>query len=139
MPVNSMASPTTPAENGNHHNGNHHSILAKQYKGEKTFAEVLAEFPGELVKTQSPNFVCTILPSHWRCNKTLPVPFKVLSLSDVPDGTKVMLTAGNDENCAAELRNATATFKNQTARFNDLRFVGRSGRGESSVPLCGMN
>ena len=41
-----------------------------------------------------------------------------------------MLTAGNDENSAAELRNATATFKNQVARFNDLRFVGRSGRGE---------
>jgi hypothetical protein len=27
------------------------------------------------------------------------------------------------------LRNAVATFKNQVARFNDLRFVGRSGRG----------
>ena len=58
------------------------------------------------------------------------MPFKVLSLSDVPDGTKVLLTAGNDENCAAELRNACASFKNQVARFNDLRFVGRSGRGQ---------
>ena len=49
------------------------------------------------------------------------------------DGTKVVLTAGNDENCAAELRNNTATFKNQVARFNDLRFVGRSGRGEQPL------
>ena len=103
---------------------------SKRYRGERTFSELLAEYPGELVTTDSPNFVCTILPSHWRCNKTLPVPFKVLSLSDIADGTKVILTAGNDENSAAELRNAIATFKNQVARFNDLRFVGRSGRGE---------
>ena len=102
----------------------------KRFRCERTVTELLAEYPGELVVTKSPNFVCTVLPPHWRCNKTLPIPFKVLSLSDVPDGTKVILTAGNDENCAAELRNACASFKNQVARFNDLRFVGRSGRGE---------
>nr|XP_025949608.1 runt-related transcription factor 2 isoform X1 [Dromaius novaehollandiae] len=39
--------------------------------------------------------------------------------------------AGNDENYSAELRNASAVMKNQVARFNDLRFVGRSGRGKS--------
>lgn len=39
--------------------------------------------------------------------------------------------AGNDENYSAELRNASAVMKNQVARFNDLRFVGRSGRGRS--------
>ncbi|TNN60148.1 Runt-related transcription factor 2 [Liparis tanakae] len=38
--------------------------------------------------------------------------------------------AGNDENYSAELRNASAVLKNQVARFNDLRFVGRSGRDE---------
>lgn len=51
------------------------------------------------------------------------------------------LQAGNDENYCAELRNATAVMKNQVAKFNDLRFVGRSGRGESFIvislsPLC---
>lgn len=92
--------------------------------------EALAEYPGELVKTDSPNFVCSVLPSHWRCNKTLPVAFKVVSLGDIPDGTTVQISAGNDENFSAELRNATAMMKNQVARFNDLRFVGRSGRGE---------
>ncbi|TNN22508.1 Runt-related transcription factor 1 [Liparis tanakae] len=40
--------------------------------------------------------------------------------------------AGNDENFSAELRNATAAVKNHVARFNDLRFVGRSGRGEQA-------
>lgn len=48
----------------------------------------------------------------------------------MPDGTVVTVMAGNDENYSAELRNASAVMKNQVARFNDLRFVGRSGRGE---------
>lgn len=38
--------------------------------------------------------------------------------------------AGNDENFCGELRNCTAVMKNQVAKFNDLRFVGRSGRGK---------
>ncbi|KFP91204.1 Runt-related transcription factor 1, partial [Apaloderma vittatum] len=56
---------------------------------------------------------------------------QVVALGDVPDGTLVTVMAGNDENYSAELRNATAAMKNQVARFNDLRFVGRSGRGKS--------
>ncbi|CAL1271450.1 unnamed protein product [Larinioides sclopetarius] len=87
--------------------------------------------PGELVKTGSPCFVCTALPTHWRSNKTLPVAFKVVCLGDIADGTVVTVRAGNDENYCGELRNATATFKNGVAKFNDLRFVGRSGRGKS--------
>ncbi|XP_071336008.1 runt-related transcription factor 2 [Trachinotus anak] len=39
--------------------------------------------------------------------------------------------AGNDDNASAELRNATATMKQGYAQFNDLRFIGRSGRGKS--------
>lgn len=56
---------------------------------------------------------------------------QVVALGDIPDGTLVTVMAGNDENYSAELRNATAAIKNQVARFNDLRFVGRSGRGTS--------
>ncbi|XP_075459845.1 runt-related transcription factor 3 [Ascaphus truei] len=97
----------------------------------RTVVDVLAEHAGELVRTDSPNFLCSVLPSHWRCNKTLPVAFKVVALGDVPDGTVVTVMAGNDENYSAELRNASAVIKNQVARFNDLRFVGRSGRGKS--------
>lgn len=97
--------------------------------GERTLPEALADFPGELVRTESPNFVCSVLPSHWRCNKSLPVAFKVVSLGEIKDGTMVSIGAGNDENHCAELRNATAVMKNNVARFNDLRFVGRSGRG----------
>lgn len=97
---------------------------------EKSFIDNFAENSGQLVKTESPNIVCTVLPSHWRCNKTLPIAFKVFSFGDVPDGAKVSLLAGNDENYCAELRNSTAVMKDRVARFNDLRFVGRSGRGK---------
>ena len=76
--------------------------------------------------------VCTTLPTHWRSNKTLPIAFKVLALGEVMDGTIVTIRAGNDENFCGELRNCTAVMKNQVAKFNDLRFVGRSGRGKSN-------
>ncbi|PSN58225.1 hypothetical protein C0J52_05992 [Blattella germanica] len=97
---------------------------------ERVLREVQAEHPGELVRTGSPYFLCSSLPNHWRSNKTLPVAFKVVALGDVLDGTLVTVRAGNDENYCAELRNCTAVMKNQVAKFNDLRFVGRSGRGE---------
>ncbi|XP_058881686.1 runt-related transcription factor 2-like isoform X3 [Acipenser ruthenus] len=97
----------------------------------RTMVEIIADHPAELVRTDSPNFLCSVLPSHWRCNKTLPVAFKVVALGEVSEGTVVTVMAGNDENYSAELRNASAVMKNQVARFNDLRFVGRSGRGKS--------
>lgn len=96
-----------------------------------TLQESLQECHGELVQTGSPAVLCSALPTHWRSNKSLPIAFKVVSLDEVPDGTLVTLKAGNDENYCAELRNCTAVMKNQVAKFNDLRFVGRSGRGKS--------
>lgn len=96
---------------------------------ERTLGDFLSEHPGELIRTGSPMFVCTVLPPHWRSNKTLPVAFKVVALGDIGDGTLVTVRAGNDENYCAELRNCSAVMKNQVAKFNDLRFVGRSGRG----------
>ncbi|XP_018907191.1 uncharacterized protein [Bemisia tabaci] len=107
------------------------SLLTADILAERTLDGLLAEHPGELVRTGSPHVVCTVLPPHWRSNKTLPVAFKVVALGDVMDGTVVTIRAGNDENFCAELRNCTAVMKNQVAKFNDLRFVGRSGRGKS--------
>uniref|UniRef100_A0A672KDF7 Runt-related transcription factor 2-like n=1 Tax=Sinocyclocheilus grahami TaxID=75366 RepID=A0A672KDF7_SINGR len=103
----------------------------------RSMAEIIADHPAELVRTDSPNFLCSVLPSHWRCNKTLPVAFKVVALGEVSDGTVVTVMAGNDENYSAELRNASGVMKNQVARFNDLRFVGRSGRGQSTFCYIG--
>jgi len=89
---------------------------------------------GELVRTGSPCVICTSLPNHWRSNKTLPTAFRVVCLGGVEDGTLVTVRAGNDENWSAELRNATAVIKNHVAKFNDLRFIGRSGRG--TLPMA---
>ncbi|XP_077646466.1 runt-related transcription factor 1 [Lonchura striata] len=114
---------------GAEHSG---ALPGKLRAADRSMVEVLADHPGELVRTDSPNFLCSVLPTHWRCNKTLPIAFKVVALGDVPDGTLVTVMAGNDENYSAELRNATAAMKNQVARFNDLRFVGRSGRAVKS-------
>ncbi|KYQ55721.1 Segmentation protein Runt [Trachymyrmex zeteki] len=97
----------------------------------RSIHESVRRFHGDLVTTGSPTIMCSSLPSHWRSNKSLPVAFKVIALDEVADGTQVTIKAGNDENCCGELRNCTAIMKNQVAKFNDLRFVGRSGRGKS--------
>lgn len=62
---------------------------------------------------------------------SITVAFKLIALGEIPDGTLVSVRAGNDENFHGELRNCTAPMKNQIAKFNDLRFVGRSGRGKN--------
>lgn len=97
----------------------------------RSIQEILKRYHGDLVTTGSPTIMCSSLPTHWRSNKSLPVAFKVIALDEVADGTQVTIKAGNDENCCGELRNCTTTMKNQVAKFNDLRFVGRSGRGKS--------
>lgn len=94
---------------------------------------------GELVQTGSPCILCSPLPNHWRSNKSLPVAFRVFSFQEVPDGTLVTVRAGNDENFCGELRNHTAVMKNQVAKFSDLRFVGRSGRGKSFTVSITIN
>jgi len=98
---------------------------------QEMLAQTQAQHPAELIKTGSPNFLCSALPVHWRSNKTLPVGFKVVALCDIEDGTLVTLNAGNDDNYGSELRNNSALMRDGVAKFNDLRFVGRSGRGKS--------
>uniref|UniRef100_A0A914I577 Runt domain-containing protein n=1 Tax=Globodera rostochiensis TaxID=31243 RepID=A0A914I577_GLORO len=84
-----------------------------------------------LQKTAHPDLFCSTLPTHWRSNKSLPSPFVVLALFSVPDGTRVTVSAGNDENWLAEVKNGQAEMCGQMARFSDLRFVGKSGRGKN--------
>uniref|UniRef100_A0AC35UC21 Runt domain-containing protein n=1 Tax=Rhabditophanes sp. KR3021 TaxID=114890 RepID=A0AC35UC21_9BILA len=84
-----------------------------------------------LRRTECPDIFCSVLPTHWRSNKSLPTPFVVLSVYPIADGTKVTVSAGNEENSCADLKNFTAEFNGQLARFSDLRFVGKSGRGKN--------
>ncbi|KAL5275006.1 run family protein [Megaselia abdita] len=97
----------------------------------QSWVDILQEYHGELARTGSPSILCSALPNHWRSNKSLPGAFKVIALDDIPDGTPVTIKAGNDENFNGELKNNTTLMKNNVAKFNDLRFVGRSGRGKS--------
>lgn len=98
----------------------------------KRFLDALVtNYQTELKRTGAPDILCSALPNHWRANKTLPTTFKVACLSQVPDDTLVTVRAGNDENFICELRNNSALIKSQVAKFNDMRFVGRSGRGKS--------
>lgn len=97
---------------------------------ERKFSESLSKFRhNEIIATGSPNFICTTLPRHWRSNKSLPIPFTVIALGDIKDSTPVTVKAGNEDNCTPELRNNMSFMVNNMARFNDLRFVGKSGRG----------
>jgi len=98
--------------------------------GERALNAFVSQRPRDFVRTGSPNVVCSALPTHWRCNKSLPATFTVVALGEVADGTTVRLTAGNDENLCGEMRNATAVMHDSVAKFNDLRFIGRSGRGK---------
>lgn len=121
-----VASPSTPESKTPESIGT--SIMNDMYQN---LHDLLQEYHGELVTTGSPSILCSTLPNHWRSNKSLPCAFKVVALDDIQDGTIVTIKAGNDENYCGELRNCTAVMKNQVAKFNDLRFVGRSGRGKA--------
>lgn len=64
------------------------ALAGKLRSGDRSMVEVLADHPGELVRTDSPNFLCSVLPTHWRCNKTLPIAFKVWSPEGVTGGRR---------------------------------------------------
>lgn len=52
------------------------SAAGGQVVAGRQVVDILAEHQGELIKTDSPNFLCTPLPQHWRVNKSLQTPFK---------------------------------------------------------------
>ncbi|XP_050328808.1 protein lozenge isoform X1 [Bactrocera neohumeralis] len=130
--TNSSSNNNNNANNNNNHSSGGNNAGCQDLWWTERMVEMAHEkFPNELVRTSNPYFLCSKLPPHWRANKTLPNSFKVVALVEVGDGTTVTIRAGNDENCSAELKNCQATMKEHVAKFNDLRFVGRSGRGKS--------
>ncbi|XP_044759195.1 segmentation protein Runt-like [Coccinella septempunctata] len=94
--------------------------------------EDMCKSHGRLIQTECPTIKCSPLPPHWRYNKALPWTFKVVCLDEeVADGTHVIITAGNEGNCGQMVLNGLAKTRNGVAEFNDLRFIGRSGRGRT--------
>ena len=47
----------------------------------------------------------------------------------IKTNTRVVLFAGNDYNPSPSLKNHISWFRDGQAEFNDLRFLGASGRG----------
>ncbi|EFO84633.1 hypothetical protein GCK72_001002 [Caenorhabditis remanei] len=103
--------------------------MANVYHHVRNFIEQQPVPAKTLEKSSSPNILYTALPKHWRSNKSFQEPFYVVLLTPVPDNTEVSIWAGNDEKPCEEVRNEKAKVHRQVAKFNDLRFVGRSGRG----------
>jgi runt-related transcription factor len=81
---NNSSSNNTSANSSNNNNSSTNSnqpltpeqILQETYTkmtsdilAERTLGDFLSEHPGELIRTGSPLFVCTVLPSHWRSVK----------------------------------------------------------------------
>ncbi|CAF0788148.1 unnamed protein product [Didymodactylos carnosus] len=78
----------------------------------------------------NPYFQCSSLPSHWRKNKSLRFVLKPKPDIEIKSNTRVMILAGNEFNPCASLKNNISWFRNGQAEFNDLRFLGASGRGK---------
>ena len=47
---------------------------------ESLLTTVHTNHPAELIRTGAPDILCSVLPTHWRSNKSLPVVFKVLDV-----------------------------------------------------------
>ncbi|XP_067947808.1 runt-related transcription factor 1-like isoform X2 [Watersipora subatra] len=109
----------------------HHQSPPAHHGGGSGQQQGVFEHHSELIRSDSLAFLVSPLPTHWRSNKTLPFAFKVVALTEIKDGTKVIVQAGNSENNNAELRNSVAIMKGGVAKFTDLRFIGKSGRGKS--------
>ena len=45
---------------------------------ESLLTTVHTNHPAELIRTGAPDILCSVLPTHWRSNKSLPVVFKVV-------------------------------------------------------------
>lgn len=56
------------------HLPSHQPVIMDMYA---TLQDTLQEYHGELVQTGSPAVLCSVLPTHWRSNKSLPIAFKV--------------------------------------------------------------
>lgn len=87
----------------------------------------------EIYQTEEANVKCTKLPEFIRAKKYLGAPFCVYFEDQVHlEGVKVTIQAGNYKNPNAELKNNESVIKNGVAEFQDLRFLGKSGRGNKN-------
>ena len=90
-----------------------------------------SSFEISIQNTDNQYVKCTNLPDFIRAKKRLPHAFCVYfdrSLK-LEDGVEVRLEARSLKNSNGELRNNVSCVIENKARFEDLRFLGKSGRG----------
>lgn len=93
------------------------------------------DYMSEMTDTSNPFITCTQLSLNQRENSRLPKKFQVVTTRPIPNGTTAILRATNNVVPFAVLRNNTAIFEKNCAKFDDLRFASKSGRGDKNVAI----
>ena len=89
--------------------------------------------PVTIRETDNKDILVDELPSFTRVNKFLG-DFRVhVKNNIVPNGTRVIVRAFSSKTGEGKIKNNESVVINGIAKFCDIRFVGRSGRGENSI------
>lgn len=83
--------------------------------------------------TENKNIDVDQLPEFSRANKYIGEYNVFIRNNEVPDGTQCVIFAHSVKTGPGELKNNVSIVKNGVAKFDDLRFVGKSGRGSFTV------
>lgn len=80
--------------------------------------------------TESPNIFVSILPGFTRANKYIGNYKVFITNNELPENTPVLIRAFSTKTGEGEMKNNCTIIKNGIACFEDLRFIGKSGRGK---------
>ena len=86
----------------------------------------------ELKSTEDPSVFVTGLPKFSRANKFIGNYYVYVAHNKIPDGTLVIIKAYSEKTGWGQMKNNTSVLRNGVAFFEDMRFVGKSGRSMSS-------
>ena len=81
--------------------------------------------------TENKNIFVDALPEFARANKYIGNYNVYVQNNEVPDGTLIEIKAYSTKTGWGELKNNISRVVNDKACFEDLRFIGKSGRGIS--------
>lgn len=78
--------------------------------------------------TEDPEIFVNCLPKFTRANKFIGTYSVCVVDGRVPDGTMVIIKAFSEKTGWGQMKNNTAVLRDGLACFQDLRFIGKSGR-----------
>lgn len=80
-------------------------------------------------QTENKNICVDKLPEFSRANKYIGEYNVYVKDNEVPDGTRCTIYAYSVKTGQGELKNNVSVVKDGIAKFDDIRFIGKSGRG----------